>query len=606
MTISTRAPKQKPLRLQDLEDPVPTTPEQVTPASERVSLNAVSPGTPISSTLNIPLATIDGEQPAARDNTPLATIDKDQPSGGSTRNINDLSEGERLNLDLRTNLLEGRIALRNTRPNYTQQKTGAELLNMDPKTFDPNRKLGSIDEAIKLDAFHGAASQLMGDTFESRQAAARGAGLQYGASITAGNIGGNIGDKNAASLTQTVSGKYGSGFSTAPLVPTMKQSLGGSIASAAPKPAAPTKLQIDGATAPAAQTPAPAAQATTSDNAAARKTAEENESDLYDKYNAARDAKQKNPDDKKLAAAEEEARVAWVREYRALTNQPAPDAQAPAPQTAPAAQATAPNAAPTVAAKPAATAAATGSSLPALPTVPGQSAAPAQATAPNAAPTVATTPLRQKTALDTAFPNSALSLQLRPAAQTAAPNAAPTVATTPLRPKTALDIAFPNSALSLQLRPAAQTAAPNAAPNSMEGHEYGGMSVGAAQAKSDEALGKYGKYGKRGMPKFTTAAASEGIFELSNIDTSSRIPSFKRASSTLTASIQRRLPQITPPDHDPGTDILYEIAGVKMKIDPNDPATSLQRIGYQVKDSRNPTAIQEYQALVNFLAPAKA
>ena len=445
--------------------------------------------------------------------------------------------------DLTKAVSQARAAINETRPSYTQQKTGAELLNMDPKTFDPNRKLGSIGEAIKLDAFHGAASQLMGDTFESRQAAARGAGLQYGASITAGNIGGTIGDKNAASLTQTVSGKYGSGFSTAPLVPTMKQSLGGSIASATPKPAAPTRLQIEG------------------------------------------------------AAADADARAKFDQPFTLGSNVGGLTLNAGTPTLA--AEAAAAEAAET-AAKPAA--ALPNSSLAGLPRVDGQLAAPAQATAPNAAPTVATTPLRQKTALDTAFPNSALSLQLRPAAQTAAPNAAPTVATTPLRQKTALDTAFPNSALSLQLRPAAQATAPNAAPNSMEGREYGGMSAGAAQAATQEALGKNVK---KGVPKFTTTAASEGIFDLSNIDTNGT-PSFKRASSGLTASIQSRLAEITPVDHVPGTNIPYKIAGYDMIIDPNDPATSLQDIGFRVKKSRNPTAIQEYQDLVNFLAPAKA
>ncbi len=353
---------------------------------------------------------------------------------------------------------QARAAINETRPSYTQQKTGAELLNMDP-----NRKLDSIDDAIKLDAFHGAASQLMGDTFASRQAAAQGAGLQYGASITAGNIGGNIGDKNAASLTQTVSGKYGSGFSTAPLVPTLKQSLGGSIASAAPKPAAPTRLQKDGAAADAAA----------------------------------------------------QAVFAAAKPTSPLEGMVAPT---------------------------------------------GQLTAPAQAAAPNAAPTVATTPLRQKTALD---------------------------------------IAFPNSPLSLQLRPAAQAAAPNAAPNSMDGREYAGMSGVAAKAATEEALGK------KGVPKVTTTAASEGIFELNNIDAKG-IPNIKRASSGLTASIRSRLAQITPDGHEAGTAIPYNIAGVQMNIDPNDPAKSLQQIGYRVKQSNNPTAILDYQTLVSLLAPAKA
>ena len=400
--------------------------------------------------------------------------------------------------DLTKAVSQARAAINETRPSYTQQKTGAELLNMDP-----NRKLGSIDEAIKLDAFHGAASQLMGDTFESRQAAARGAGLQYGASITAGNIGGTIGDKNAASLTQTVSGKYGSGFSTAPLVPTMKQSLGGSIASAAPKP---TRLQKEG------------------------------------------------------AAADADARAKFDQPFTLGSDVGGLTLSAGTPTLA---AETAAGATAAAAAKPAATAAATGSSLPALPTVPGQLAAPAQATAPNAAPTVATTPLRQKTALD---------------------------------------IAFPNSPLSLQLRPAAQTAAPNAAPNSMEGREYAGMSAGAAQAAVQETLGKNGK---KGVPKFTTTAASESIFDLSNIDTRG-IPSIQRASSGLTASIQGRLSQITPVDHEAGTDIPYFIAGVKETIDPKDPARSLQQIAHKVKRTADPTAIRDYLALVNFLAPAKA
>ena len=375
-----------------------------------------------------------------------------------------LDTTQKNSLEINRLMGEAKGALGNTRPSYTQQTTGAELRNMDP-----NRKFDSLDDAIKLDAFHGAASQLMGDTFASRQAAAQGAGLQYGASITAGNIGGNIGDKNAASLTQTVSGKYGSGFSTAPLVPTIKQSLGGSIASAAPKPAAPTRLQKDGEAADAA-------------------------------------------------------------------------AQAAAKPTTPLAAAT-----PT-------------DPLGGMVTPSGELTAPAQAAAPNAAPTVATTPLRQKTALDTAFPNSAL---------------------------------------SLQLRPAAQTAAPNAAPNSMEAPEYDGMSRGAVNAATEEALGK-----KR-VPKFITTAASEGIFELSNIDTS-RSPSIKSASTELTASIKRRLARFIPADHVAGEDIPYYIAKVQMNIDPNDPAKSLQQIGYRVKRSKDPTAIREYQDLVNLLAPARA
>jgi len=136
----------------------------------------------------------------------------------------------------------------------------------------------------------------------------------------------------------------------------------------------------------------------------------------------------------------------------------------------------------------------------------------------------------------------------------------------------------------------------------MDGREYAGMSGVAAKAATEEALGKYGK---RGGPKITTSAASESIFQLSNIDTNG-IPSFKRASTGLTASIQSRLAQLTPVDHVAGTAIPYDIAGYQMNIDPNDPATSIQQIGYRVKKSNNPTAIRDYEALISLLAPMKA
>ena len=250
MAISPRTRKKNPISLQDLEDPVPTSPEQVSPASGGVSLDKVSPGTAISSTLNPPLATIDKNQPP----DPL----------GSTPSRKSL-----VTQDLPEVMAEAELAVAksnfadSTRPSYAKPAAPDVVATVNPAgikaaqtggTVMPDgrirysgRAIPSTATSAALDSYHAQALNIMGRTLDQAQSQVAADGGQFTAQIGLRKTDGGY----SAKLGTAMSNKYGSGSAVTPLA--LKGVSPDAVSpAAAPKPAAPTRLQKDGEAADAA------------------------------------------------------------------------------------------------------------------------------------------------------------------------------------------------------------------------------------------------------------------------------------------------------------------------------------------------------------------